>query len=161
VRADPWCASISRQRPSCSRSVVSMPPARSHAVLRYIRRLAGHSDAGDPTDGQLIARFCKNRDETAFAAIVDRHGPMVLNVCRRSLPDANGVDDAFQAVFLVLVKKARSIGNLSFLGTWLYGVACRTAATARRQAARRQPRTKEIGDMPATEPAPTEGWQEL
>jgi RNA polymerase sigma factor (sigma-70 family) len=138
-----------------------MPQTRSHAVLRYIRRLAGSSDSGDPTDGQLIARFCKNRDETAFAAIVDRHGPMVLNVCRRMLSDANEVDDAFQAVFLVLVRKARSIGKPSLLGNWLYGVACRTTANARRQAARRQSRTKEIVDMPATEPTPAEGWQEL
>jgi RNA polymerase sigma factor (sigma-70 family) len=138
-----------------------MPAASPHAVLRYIRRLAGASGAGDSTDGQLLARFLKDRDESAFATLVDRHGPMVLNVCRRRLIDANEVDDAFQAVFLVLVKKARSIRKPSLLGNWLYGVACRAAANARRQVSRRQSRIKEIVDMPATQPATGEGWREL
>jgi RNA polymerase sigma factor (sigma-70 family) len=138
-----------------------MPPAPSHAVLRYVRKLAGASARGDSTDGQLLARFLRDRDENAFATLVDRHGPMVLNVCRRRLADANDVDDAFQAVFLVLVKKARSIHRPALLGNWLYGVACRAAANARRQAWRRQSRTKEIVEMPATEPASAEGWHEV
>jgi RNA polymerase sigma factor (sigma-70 family) len=137
-----------------------MPPASSQAVLRYIRRLAGAAD-DDSTDGQLLARFIKDRDEAAFATLVERHGPMVLNVCRRRLNDANEVDDAFQAVFLVLVKKARSIRKPSLLGNWLYGVACRAAANARRQAWRRHSRTQEIDDMPATQPPAAEGWHEL
>jgi len=137
-----------------------MPPASSQAVLRYIRRLAGAA-GDDSTDGQLLARFVKDRDESAFASLVERHGPMVLNVCRRRLNDANEVDDAFQAVFLVLVKKARSIRKPSLLGNWLYGVACRAAANARRQAWRRHSRTQEIDDMPATQPPAAEGWHEL
>src|SRR6266849_5415046 len=138
-----------------------MPPASSQAVLRYIRKLAGASACGDSTDGQLLARLLKDRDEAAFATLVERYGPMILSVCRRRLVDVNDVDDAFQAVFLVLVKKARSIRKPSLLGNWLYGVACRAAANARRQAWRRQSRTKEIVDMPATAPTTAEGWHEL
>jgi RNA polymerase sigma factor (sigma-70 family) len=138
-----------------------MPPANSRTVLRLIRKLAGAAQAGDPTDGQLLTCFIRDRDETAFAALVDRHGPMVLNVCRRMLSDAGEVEDVFQAVFLVLVKKARSISKPSLLGNWLYGVACRTARNARRQASRRHSRTKEIVDMPATETTSVGDWQEV
>src|SRR6516164_2472292 len=77
-------------------------------------------------------------DEAAFSALVATHGPMVLGVCRRVLSDPNDVEDAFQATFLVLVKKAGSIRDRSVLGTWLYGVARRVALRARVNARRRR-----------------------
>ena len=76
--------------------------------------------------------------EAAFAALVARHGPMVLGVCRQLLGDAHHAEDAFQAVFLVLARKARSIRDPDLLGNWLYGVAIRTARCARQQIARRR-----------------------
>jgi RNA polymerase sigma factor (sigma-70 family) len=88
-------------------------------------------------DQQLIERFVEQREEAAFAALVERHGPMVLRVCRSVLRDAHAAEDAFQATFLVLVRKAASIGRRELLGNWLYGVAYRVAARARVKAARR------------------------
>ena len=86
------------------------------------------------SDRQLIERFTTRRDSTgeaAFAALVARHGPMVLSVCRQLLSDRHGAEDAFQAVFLVFARKARSIRDPELLGNWLYGVALRTARKAK------------------------------
>jgi len=99
------------------------------------------------SDRQLLERFtaCRERaDEAAFAAIVARHGPMVLGVCRQLLGDHHHAEDAFQAVFFVLARRARSIRDPELLGTWLYGVALRTARKARKGIARRR-RTEEAG----------------
>src|SRR3954470_7914392 len=94
-------------------------------VLPHFRRLfAGPGD--EPSDPQLLARFLDRRDEDAFAALVRRHGPMVLAVCHRLLPERHDAEDAFQATFLVLVRKAGSLGRPESLGNWLYGVAYRT-----------------------------------
>ncbi len=84
----------------------------------------------DLTDGELLERFVSGRDETAFAALVSRHGPMVLGICRRLLRHAQDAEDAFQATFLVLVRKAGGIGRRELLGNWLYGVAVRVAGRA-------------------------------
>ena len=83
-----------------------------------------------PTDRELIRTFAATRDEAAFAEIVRRHGPMVLAVCRRVLADAPEADDAFQAVFLVLARRAGSVGRPERLGGWLHGVAVRCARRA-------------------------------
>ena len=72
-------------------------------------------------EGQLLDRFLAERDEEAFEAILRRHGPMVLGVCRRILADPDDAEDAFQATFLILIKNARSIGDRSVLGPWLLG----------------------------------------
>ncbi len=99
----------------------------------------------DVSDAELLERFVASRDEAAFAALMARHGPMVIGVCRRLLRHAQDAEDAFQATFLILVRKAASIGKRELLGNWLYGVAMRVAARARVLAAKR--RTREATDM--------------
>jgi zinc protease len=102
-------------------------------------------DAGTVTglsEAQLLERFLAHRDESAFEAILHRHGPLVLGVCRRILDDPHDVADAFQTTFLILVKKARSIRDRDVLGTWLYGVARRVAVRAKVNARRRRTRER-------------------
>ena len=105
-------------------------------VVRGLGRLFASGGMAGLSEGQLLDRFVNRRDEEAFEALVGRHGPMVLAVCRRLLHDPNDVDDAFQATFLVLVKKAGSLRRHDLLGNWLYGVAHRVARRARADAAR-------------------------
>src|SRR5215831_12268279 len=100
-------------------------------AVRQIRRMAGAPETASSEDRQLLEQFLSRRDEAAFAVLVRRHGPMVLGVCRRLLRDPHDADDAFQAVFLVLIRKARSLRHRDLLANWLYGVACRTALKAR------------------------------
>jgi RNA polymerase sigma factor (sigma-70 family) len=88
------------------------------------------------SEWQLLERYLEKRDEVAFEALVVRHGPMVLGVCRRMLGNSSDADDAFQATFLVLVRRARQLGPRDAIGPWLYGVAARVALRARSQAAR-------------------------
>lgn len=109
-------------------------------ILRYLRRIM-HPPHGDATDSQLLEFFSRQGDEAAFASLLHRHGPMVLGVCRRVLGNEPDAEDAFQATFLILVRKAASIRTGEKLKNWLYGVACRTALEARRARAKR--RTKE------------------
>ncbi len=99
------------------------------------------------SEWQLLERYLECRDEVAFEALVARHGPMVLGVCRRMLGDRTDVEDAFQATFLVLVRRARHLGPRDAIGPWLYGVATRVSMRARSDAARRrrvQPLTSEV-----------------
>jgi polysaccharide biosynthesis/export protein len=118
-----------------------MAGAASGAVLRDIQSLFDTGTASGLSDRQLLERFASRRDasaEAAFEALVLRHGPMVLRVCRNVLGDSTDAQDAFQATFLVLVKRGGSIRRLESVGSWLYGVACRVAARARVEAARRR-----------------------
>ena len=92
----------------------------------------------DSGDGELLTRYRTERDQEAFGSLVRRHGPMVLGVCRRVLRDHHAADDAFQATFLVLAKKADAVRPPDRLAPWLYGVAYRTALKARGRAFRRQ-----------------------
>ena len=110
------------------------------ALFCQLERLFGQGTAIGLTEGELLERFVDRRDEAAFEALVARHGPMVLGVCRHLLRDPNDVDDAFQATFLVLVKKAKTVRRCELLGNWLYGVAFRVASRARSLAARRTAR---------------------
>jgi RNA polymerase sigma factor (sigma-70 family) len=108
------------------------------AVLRRLDQLFDGGTVAGLGEGQLLERYLARRDEAAFEALVARHGPMVLGVCRRVLRDPDAVDDAFQAVFLVLVRKAGAIRHRDLLGPWLHAVATRTAHRARAVASRRR-----------------------
>jgi RNA polymerase sigma factor (sigma-70 family) len=108
------------------------------SVVRYLRRVAVHQAGELLTDGQLLEAFLTVRDEAAFEALLRRHGPMVMGVCRRALANPQDAEDAFQATFLVLVRKAATIRPRALVGNWLYGVACRTARRAQAMNIRRQ-----------------------
>src|SRR5438270_3387581 len=101
-----------------------MIPNRLESVLRHVRGLGGRAVAELP-DRDLLAEFVKGGDEAAFAEVVRRHGPMVFGVCRRVLGQHQAAEDAFQATFLVLAKKASRLRRPERLGPWLYGVARR------------------------------------
>jgi len=107
-------------------------------ALRHIRRLIHLPPATDLADGALLARFVAQRDEAAFAELVQRYGPLVLGLCRRVLCDADDADDAFQATFMVLARQAAVIRKQGSVGSWLYGVAYRVAMKMKISAARRR-----------------------
>src|SRR5438552_3119213 len=117
-----------------------LPGHFSGALIHQLDRLFQHGTAIGLTEGELLERFVQGHDEAAFEALIARHGPMVLGVCRQLLRDPNDVDDAFQATFLVLVRKAGTLHRCDLLGNWLYGVAHRVATRARILAARRMAR---------------------
>lgn len=110
---------------------------RSEPLLHYLRRLTARPNSNDG-DAVLLERFVADGDESAFAALLARHGPMVLGVCRRVLHNTQDAEDAFQATFLVLARKAASLRRPEALASWLYGTARHFASTARRAAARRR-----------------------
>lgn len=118
----------------------------SSAVIPRVCTLLGSGAAGSATDAQLLERFLedfgKPEAEVAFTVLVARHGPMVLGVCRRALHDPDDAADAFQATFLVLVRKAGSVRVEDSLGRWLYGVSRRVAAKARAERDRRSRRER-------------------
>jgi RNA polymerase sigma factor (sigma-70 family) len=130
-----------------------------------LTRLFGHLQqaGGGLSDGQLLGRFVAARDEASFAALVRRHGPMVLGVCRRVLHDFHAAEDAFQATFLVLARKAASVVKRESVGCWLYGTAYRTAMEARTMSARRRTRERPMSDAPhpAVGPAEAQDWRPL
>jgi DNA-directed RNA polymerase specialized sigma24 family protein len=119
----------------------------SKAVIRQVKTLYQLGTVGGLSDEELLGQFVAWRGEDAedaFAAVVGRHGPMVLRVCRRILTDSHDADDAFQVTFLVLARKARSIARREQLANWLYGVAVRTANEVRKSAARRRAREAHV-----------------
>src|SRR5262245_28855298 len=130
-----------------------MASGQAHPVLRFLHRITARTDAAATPDTDLLVRFAVRRDESAFAALVRRYGPMVLGVCRRVLRDVHDEEDAFQATFLVLVSRAGSVGRPELLGNWLYGVAQRTALRARADGVRRRAREASAFITNQTEPA--------
>ncbi len=127
----------------------------SREVVRHLRTLYQFGVAGTFSDEQLLERFLARRDEAsegAFAELVQRHGPMVLGVCRRILGDAHEAEDAFQATFLVLARKAATVVRREKVASWLYGVAVRTAKEARGRAARRRAREERVSTPIHVEP---------
>ena len=128
----------------------------SREVARHLRTLYEFGVAGSFTDEQLLARFLASRDaaaEEAFAELVQRHGPMVLGVCRRILGDAHEAEDAFQATFLVLARKASTVVRREKVAGWLHGVAVRTAREARIRSARRRAREERVSMPIHVEPS--------
>jgi RNA polymerase sigma factor (sigma-70 family) len=125
----------------CVESAVAV--ALDH-VLGSLRKLVAAEGVCQQSDLRLLERFANDRDEEAFAALVHRHGAMVLSVCRRVLQNDADAEDACQATFLVLARKARSIRKKDSLASWLHGVAYRAASTLRRQIARRRARDRTV-----------------
>src|SRR5262249_54094954 len=124
--------------------------ATSHRieVIPHIRRAVLLRNGAGLTDGQLLESYLRSREEGAFAALVQRHGPMVWGVCRRLLGNHHDAEEAFQATFLVLVHKAASIVPQEMVANWLYGVAHHTALKARALAIRRRLRERQVAQMP-------------
>jgi RNA polymerase sigma factor (sigma-70 family) len=109
-----------------------------HPILNYLRRILGTAADGGIPDAELLRRYVSHRDEAAFELLLWRHAAMVLHVCRRLLREPNAIEDAFQATFLVFVRKAASISRRESLGGWLYRVAYRIALKARQQSTKRE-----------------------
>lgn len=137
-----------------------MPIGPLTPALRYLARLGNTMEAAGLSDTQLLNRFVHRGDETAFAALVRRHGPMVFAVCRRLLRDVNDVEDAFQATFLLLLRKAACLRRPELLGPWLHGVAYRIALKARTLAGKRHKRERPMVEVPALD-ADDYLWRDL
>jgi RNA polymerase sigma factor (sigma-70 family) len=131
-----------------------MMNGRPGVVVRHIHRLAGSQTLEDLNDGTLLERFAIGGEEAAFATLVRRHGPMVLGVCRRVLQSGADAEDAFQATFLVLFRRAAALERSGSVANWLYTVAYRVALRARVQASRRRRHQREVGDVLDSSPSP-------
>jgi RNA polymerase sigma factor (sigma-70 family) len=136
-----------------------------HSQLNMLSRLGV---VGDLTDGQLLERCLSTHeggDRAAFSALVERHGPMVLSVCRDVLGDSHDVEDAFQATFLVLFRSARSVRNGDSVASWLHGVALRVSMRAKADALRRKAHERRGAEMRAArndrKSGCPESWSEL
>src|SRR5947209_20468051 len=131
-----------------------MPANRLNEMLHRLCRAGLLHRTPERSDAQLLEDHVVHRDAAALEAIVRRHGPMVWGGCRRVLSNHHDAEDAFQATFLVLVRKAASIQSRAKVGNWLYGVAHQTALKARATRAKRKGRERPVTDMP--EPAVTD-----
>jgi RNA polymerase sigma factor (sigma-70 family) len=130
-------------------------------LLAFIRRIAAAGTPCELTDGELLQRFAVQGDQWAFAALMHRHGPMVLGVCQSVLQNVQDAEDAFQATFLVLVRKSRGVVKPASVASWLHGVAYRLAMKARTEAARRRTHEKEAATAPTKEPQEEVIWRDL
>jgi RNA polymerase sigma factor (sigma-70 family) len=138
-----------------------MATGQLSTVLRHLHRLAGATGAAEASDAQLLERFAARRDEAALTALVHRHGPMVLGVCRRVLGNVHDAEDAFQATFLILIRKAGTIGKGASLGAWLHGVAHRAALRVRCSLAARRAHERRTPTMPKADFLAAVVWRDL
>src|SRR5262249_10400359 len=129
-----------------------MADVRTETLLRHIHRLAAGRNIAGPSDAELVHRFVTHADEGAFEALLLRHGPLVLRVCRGGLHRRQDAEDAFQATSLVLARKAGALRHPEAVGSWLYGVAYRLALNARAAAARRSAHEGRADPRTATDP---------
>src|SRR5688572_18151782 len=116
--------------------------------IDHLRRIAQLGGGADLTDGQLLERYLSNRELESLEALVRRHAAMVWSVCRRVLREDQDAEDAFQATFLVFVRKASCILPRGMVANWLYGVAYQTARKLSATRARRRTRERQVRDMP-------------
>jgi RNA polymerase sigma factor (sigma-70 family) len=128
-----------------------MAEKKPETVLQQIRQVVGAPGPEEIADHHLLQRFLRSQEESAFATLVRRHGPMVLGVCRRILRDPHQAEDAFQATFLVLARKAGSIRKQESVASWLHGVALRVAGKARTSACRRSALERRVMAMRQSE----------
>jgi RNA polymerase sigma factor (sigma-70 family) len=138
-----------------------MATSQMNEVIQHLRRIVLLPEGAGLTDKQLLEDYIGRRDEAALAALVRRHAPMVWGVCVRVLRNHHDAEDAFQATFLVFVRKAASLASKELLANWLYGVAHQTALKARATTARRKERERQVTEMPEREVAPQELWTDL
>jgi RNA polymerase sigma factor (sigma-70 family) len=142
---------------------IVMADSRPADLLYQLRRAFRHDRDREATDGQLLERFLNHRSEAAFETLVRRHGSMVLGVCRRVLRHSQDAEDAFQATFLILVRKAAGLRGRRTVGDWLYGVAHNTALKARAANQRRRVKERQISihrSQPPEAPEPND-WLPL
>jgi RNA polymerase sigma factor (sigma-70 family) len=132
-----------------------------NGVLQHLRKVAAVQTCHGSSDRELLERFVEAKDEGAFTVLIERHGPMVLGICRRALANSHDAEDACQATFLVLARKAASVRKKTSLGSWLHGVACRVAASLTRDRARRKTRELGVDARAPRDPAAEVTWQEV
>jgi RNA polymerase sigma factor (sigma-70 family) len=130
-------------------------------LIQQLRRTVHLQDGAGLTDGQLLEAYISRRDEAALAALVQRHASMVWGVCRRVLGNYHDAEDAFQATFLVLVRKATSIRPREMVANWLYGVAHQTVLKARATVSTRKGRERQVVEMAEPAMAEPAQWDEL
>jgi RNA polymerase sigma factor (sigma-70 family) len=136
-------------------------PTQINEAVRHLRRIILPKGESGLTDGELLGRFIEHRDGAAVSALVRRHGPMVWGVCRRLLPNHHDAEDAFQATFLVLVRKAGSVRQREMVGNWLYGVAHQTARKARATTGKRRRREMQVMATPEVQAPEQDSSHEL
>lgn len=135
------------------------------SILNCVSPSKGNQSGEGVTDSELLERFLTRRDEAAFELLVRRHGALVYGICRRLLGNVHDVEDAFQATFLVLTRKASSIGKRDSISSWLYKVAYRIALRARKRKAKQVNREKFLAELDVPERGPdfsnNSDWREL
>jgi RNA polymerase sigma factor (sigma-70 family) len=138
-----------------------MATSQMSGFIQHLRRAVLLRDGAGQTDGQLLEDYISRHDEAALAVLVHRHGPMVWGVCRRVLANHHDAEDAFQATFLVLVRRAASIASRELLANWLYGVAYQTAVKARATVAKRKVRERHVSEMPEPAVRKQDNWNDV
>jgi RNA polymerase sigma factor (sigma-70 family) len=138
-----------------------VPPSPLNKVIEHLCRTVLLREGHELTDAELLERFVSQHEDAAIEILVCRHGPMVAGVCHRLLRNHHDAEDAFQATFLVLVRRAASISRGGLLANWLYGVAHQTALKSRQTAAKRARRERQVADMPEPAAAEPGDWHDL